>query len=363
MFIFFGAFVIFILGLVEVCFFYWQDQTNIVDRIGIWLLVYIKGLIGGVLVWIFKGVANLITNGIVNTVPYAFTSTKEDGKIIFSFMLKYIMIIGYPLFILYGKRIIFGSSRTDVETRSFLQGYCTILYFVEIIFKGLWFCNPMGKKIETLKRLMLQRGQEQQQSHSKVNVEGLYRRGMLYVTPTDSSSKEASISPEHVELEFDKPYITNCKSNAIYPEFMAEFGLSFAFCTILPILLLWNLFSIYLKTHIFLNEKFQYAAILETRRYKVPYVKPMFAGIFLVATFINFYHFYEYYLNFSSHVMDSIIGNNRLQSNRFWILLIAEHAIIIFFIIVNLFGIDRLNFVRNRRQTNTEQIYLERYSK
>lgn len=186
---------------------------------------------------------------------------------------------------------------------------------------------------------------------------------MMYIQPNGTAQKEAIISPEHVELEFEKPYVKNCKSNSLYPEFMAEFALSLSFCTLFPIILIWNLFSIYLKTHIFLNQKFQHAATLETRRFKVPYVKPMFTVIFIVATFINFYHFYEYFYTFSSFELEQIIGKEEIVQHRFWFLLIVEHVIILFFIIVNLFGKGGLNLVRKRAQTQNEKIYLERYNK
>jgi hypothetical protein len=158
-----------------------------------------------------------------------------------------------------------------------------------------------------------------------------------------------NFSPDHVEIEFEKPQYQNCESNALYPELMIDFALSLTFCSLFPIILLWNLLTVYLKTHQFLTRKFQSASILETRRFHVPYVKPMFATVYFIATLMNFYHFYEYFENFTSATMNEILGETYLEGSRFWILLLAEHFVIGLFIVVNLFNKGRLNFVKKRR--------------
>ena len=80
-------------------------------------------------------------------------------------------------------------------------------------------------------------------------------------------------------------------------------------------------------------------------------MKQMFATIFFCATLVNFYHFYQYFENFSSLTLEKLVGNDFIQNNRFWILLSTEHILIGLFIVVNLFGKGRLNFVQKKRQT------------
>ena len=74
----------------------------------------------------------------------------------------------------------------------------------------------------------------------------------------------------------------------------------------------------------------------------MPYVKQMFTTVFFVATLINFYHFYEYFENFSSSTLENILGEDYIKKSRFWILLMSEHFVIGFFIVVNLFDTGRL---------------------
>lgn len=92
-------------------------------------------------------------------------------------------------------------------------------------------------------------------------------------------------------------------------------------------------------------------------------MKSMFTTLFLTSTLINFYHFYEYFQNFSSVTLESIIGRTTLKESRFWIILLSEHVILGLFVIVNMFGSSRLSFVRRRRQTDNEKEYLERYKR
>lgn len=161
-FILAGSLFVFILGLIEILFNFMEENWSAVEDLQRWFFFYIKGVFGGIVVWIFRGVANLIVDGILSGVGFAYKSTREDGKVILSFILKYLIVLGYPIFILWGKRIIFKAQATDFETKHFLQGYCTILYFIAIIFKAIWESNPLGKYLKLMKKLFNYNGLSQQ---------------------------------------------------------------------------------------------------------------------------------------------------------------------------------------------------------
>jgi hypothetical protein len=341
-----------------------EEDWKALNTVEKWLFYYIKGATSGVLVWIMRGILNLIVEGILDGMSFAYRSTREDGKVLLSFILKYILVLGYPIFILWGKKFIFKLENTDFETKYFILGYCTILYFVSIIIKLIWQANPLGSYMRLMSKMLKFNSSHQQQRMDKKQNDSTYRRGILHIKPVDEdNTRESRISPDHVEIEFQKPHYQNCESNSLYPELMVDFGLCLTFCTLIPIILFWNLFTVYLKTHQHLNHKFQSASTLETRRFDVPYIKQMFSIIFFVATLVNFYHFYEFYSNFSSYGLELIIGKTFLANNKFWILLICEHFILGLFIVVNMFGASRLNFVKMRRQTDNEKEYLERFKR
>lgn len=104
------------------------------------------------------------------------------------------------------------------------------------------------------------------------------------------------------------------------------------------------------------------ASVIESRRYRVPYVKLMFATIFFIATIANFYHFHKYYENFSSDTLNDIVGERFIEENKLWIFIPVEHFVLGLFILVNLFNYNKLSLSR-RRQTGAEKEYLERYKR
>ena len=110
--------------------------------------------------------------------------------------------------------------------------------------------------MKLMTKLLNYNGIKQQQKKKKLSNDATFRRGVLHIKPQDGKGPESHISPDHVEIEFEKPQYQNCESNSLYPELMIDFALSLTFCSLFPIILLWNLFTVYLKTHQFLTRKF-----------------------------------------------------------------------------------------------------------
>lgn len=137
-FVIFAALFLVTIGLIEFFCEYLEDNWEFLEKMERWLYFYLKGVLGGIVVWIYRGIARLIIDGILGGITFAYRSTREDGKIILNFIFLYLIVLGYPIFIMYGKRIIFDYERPDFETKHFLEGYCTVLFFVAIILKAIW---------------------------------------------------------------------------------------------------------------------------------------------------------------------------------------------------------------------------------
>lgn len=154
------AILVFVIGIIELIFNFFEENWQSFYELQRSLFFYIKGLLGGIVIWIFRGLASLIIKGILSGIKFSYKTTREDGKVILNFILKYVMVVGYPIFILWGKRLFLRSRSTDFETRYFLLGYCTILYFVAIVVKGLWYSNPLGGYLKNMIKLLKMNGQD-----------------------------------------------------------------------------------------------------------------------------------------------------------------------------------------------------------
>jgi hypothetical protein len=346
--ILFGLVYVMLLGSLEALFSSLQDAIEGVRNLDAALYYFLKGLFAGLIAWGFKGIVRNVTSNFVSEVELAFRTTKEDFYVGLNFCLTYLVVIGYPLFIFIGKRVIFNNHNTDFEIKYFLGGYSMIFFMLRILFSISCTKTNMKKEKKTLFDYMLQKAVSQQPKKKTLKLERARRAVMMINTSTVTSL-------DHVELEFERDFpsvLNNPESQALTspPTFLLDhlidtfvfLALALTFFVAVPSLLLLFLVTSSLSLY-FLYKKFlQTSYPFLTFRTDIPLMRKLFSFIFIMSVVVNFWYFYEFYPSFiakdeynlgtpfGSKVENFInVLSNWFEDKKFFVVISGEHLILI----------------------------------
>lgn len=145
-----------------------------------------------------------------------------------------------------------------------------------------------------------------------------------------------------------------------YVELLVYLSLAITFFTVLPILLFIFILYAGLTTSILHNKILGSCYPFMTFRTSLPYLKEFVYFSLVLSILINFWHFYTFFPNFKASEIgnwESIFGSKiqeflmnsseYFEDNKFWVILAAEHAVLIFWGWVGIFA---FNSYRNKRK-------------